>query len=233
MNSIRAALCFRAMRLTTVLLWSLATLTFTTPAVALLSETVDITAEVTGGATDCNGGSNGFSYDYTVTNFATVFPMTGFQIPLSNVGDVCNIAAPLGWSSSFNGTTLIFQAISPIFYLQPEGAQLAGFEVDSPLPGVDELFTADLVSFHGIISVPVDPLAPVRVPEPAPWSLIAGGLMALALTHLSDARRRRTANRFAIDLLVMTSPFARSSRTDDRHARLPAQSGHAWPFAGR
>jgi hypothetical protein len=185
----RSTVCFRAVRLTTVFLWSVATLTFTTPAMAILSETVDITAEITGSATDCNEGSNGFSYDYTVTNNASAFPMTAFQIPLSNIGDVCNIAAPLGWSSSFNGTTLIFQATSSNSYLPPEGAQLAGFELDSPLPGVDELFTADLLSFQGIVSVPVDPLAPVRVPEPSVWSLITVGAIGVALSR----RQRRAA----------------------------------------
>jgi len=187
--SARARVCFQAFRLTIALLCSVATLTFSTPAMALLSETVDITADVTGGVADCSGGSNGFSYDYTVTNNASAFPMTAFQIPLSNVGDVCNVAAPPGWSSSFNGTTLIFQATSSNSYLAPEGAQLAGFELDSPLPGVDEPFTADLLSFQGIISVPVDPLAPVRVPEPPVWSLITVGAIGVALR----LRQRRSA----------------------------------------
>jgi hypothetical protein len=186
----RSSVCFQAIRLATVFLWSVATLTFATPAMALISVTVDITADVTGGATDCNAGSNGFSYDYTVTNFATAFPMLAFQIPLSNVGDVCNIVAPLGWSSSFNGTILIFQATSPNFELPAGGTQLAGFGLDSPLPGVDEVFTADLVNFQGnIISVPVDPLAPLRAPEPPPWSLFAVGAMGVALIR----RQRRAA----------------------------------------
>ena len=187
--SARSNVCFKAIRLASVFLWSVATLIIATPAMALLSATVDITADVTGGATDCNGGSNGFSYDYTVTNFATAFPMSAFQIPLSNVGDVCNIVAPIGWSSSFNGTTLIFQASSG-FELQPGGSQLPGFKLDSPLPGVDELFTAELINvFQGntIISVPVDPLAPVRVPEPPLWSLVAVGTMGVAFIR----RRRR------------------------------------------
>jgi hypothetical protein len=185
----RSSVYPQAIRLTTVLLWLVATLTFATPAMALLSGTVDIAADVTGGASDCNGGSSGFSYDYTVTNFATAFPMLDFQIPLSNVNDVCNIVAPLGWSSSFSGTTLIFQA-SLGFELPPGGAQLPGFELDSPLPGVDEFFTADLINFQGnIISVPVDPLAPIRVPEPALWSLIAVGTMGVAFIR----RQRRLA----------------------------------------
>jgi hypothetical protein len=180
----QSSVCFRAVWLTTVFMWSVAMLTFATPAMALISATVEIAADVTGGASNCNGGSNGFSYNYTVTNFATAFPMTAFQIPLSNVGDVCNIVAPFGWFSSFNGTTLIFQA-SPTFELPPEGAQLTGFELDSPLPGVEENFTADLVNFQGnIISVPVDPLAPIRAPEPPPWSLIAVGAMGVALIRL-------------------------------------------------
>ena len=184
----RFSVCFQAMRLMTVFLWSVALLTFAPPAMALISGTVDITADVTGGATDCAGGSNGFSYNYTVTNFATAFPMRAFQIPLSNIGDVCNIVAPLGWSSSFNGTSLIFQATSPSFELPAGGAQLTGFELDSPLPGIEEFFTADLVNFQGnIISVPVDPLAPIRAPEPPPWSLIAIGTIGAAFIR----RRRR------------------------------------------
>jgi hypothetical protein len=136
------------------------------------------------------GGSNGFRYNYTVTNFATAFPMRAFEIPLSNVGDVCNIVAPLGWSSSFNGTTLIFQSTSPNFDLPAGGTQLTGFGLDSPLPGVEEDFTADLVNFQGnILSVPVDPLAPLRVPEPPLWTLIAVGTMGVALIR----RQRRVA----------------------------------------
>lgn len=182
--------CFRATRLATVLLWSVAMLTFTGPAMALISLTVDISADVTGGATDCNGGSNGFSYNYTVTNLATAAPMLDFQIPLSNVGDVCNIVAPSGWFSSFTGTTLIFQATSPNFELPAGGTQLTGFELDSPLPGIEELFTADLVNLQGnIISVPVDPPAPLRVPEPPAWSLIAVGTMGAAFIR----RQRRVA----------------------------------------
>ena len=178
----RSSVCIKVVRRTTVLLSSATLLTFATPAMALISVTVEIAADVTGGASDCTGGSNGFNYNYTVTNFATAFPMTSFQIPLSNVGDVCNIVAPLGWSSSFNGTTLIFQATSPTFDLPAGGNQLSGFGLDSPLPGVEENFTANLINFQGnVISVPVDPLAPIRAPEPPPWSLIAVGAVGVTL----------------------------------------------------
>ena len=185
----RSSACFRAIRLAIVLLWSAAALAFATPAMALISVTVDIAADVTGGASDCNGGSNGFSYGYTVTNFATAFPMRAFEIPLSNVGDVCNIVAPPGWSSSFNGTTLIFQATSPSFELPAGGTELTGFGLDSPLQGVEEDFSADLVDFQGnIISVPVDPLAPLRAPEPPLWSLVTLGAMVAIIR-----RQRRVA----------------------------------------
>ena len=172
---------FSASWLATILLSSVAMLIFTEPALALISLTVDIAADVTGGANDCSGGSNGFNYDYTVTNMATVAPMISFQIPLSNVGDVCNVVAPFGWSSSFIGTTLIFQAISPNFELPAGGTQLAGFELNSPLPGVEEAFTAQMDVQGTIVSVPIDPLAPLRIPEPPLWSLMGAGAMATAL----------------------------------------------------
>jgi len=163
---------------------------FAKPAMALISVTVAITADVTGGASNCSGGSNGFNYDYTVDNEATAFPMVDFEIPLSNSGDVCNIEAPSGWDSSFNGNTLIFQAASSEFDLSPDGGQLVGFELDSSLPGIQEQFTADLLNSQGyLLSVPVDPPAPLQVPEPSTETLIAWGAIGAALF----LRRRRVA----------------------------------------
>ncbi len=162
---------------------SIALLFPTRPAAALISLTVDISANISGGASNCGGGSNGFSYDYTVTNLATAAPLIDFKIPLSSVGDVCNVQAPAGWSVAFDGNELVFAAESSGADLAADDNQLSGFTLDSPLPGTEEQFTADLLGSEGqTISVPVDPQAPVpaSVPEPSTLALLLFGLPGVA-----------------------------------------------------